>query len=84
MFLFSRFDRHARLMARMADALDQDPEAAMLAGRLRPEDYRATLLRCVGCRDAARCERLLDDCAGHLEAAPDFCRNKSEFDAGAL
>ena len=79
--MFARFDRHARLMNRMADALGHDLEAEMLNGDLSPEAYRAKFYRCVGCREAAACERLLDTAQGFLDAAPDYCRNRADFDA---
>ena len=82
MFSLSRFDRHATLMTRMADALGRDLETEMLSGRLAPEDYREKILRCVSCADADACAALLDASGDHLDAAPEFCRNRSAFEAG--
>ena len=80
--MFSRFDRHTRLMNRMADALGRDLETEMMAGELTPEAYREKVLRCVGCREADACEALLDGSGGHLDAAPAYCRNRADLDAG--
>lgn len=81
MISLSRFDRHARLMNGMADALGVDLETEMMSGRMPPETYREKLFRCVGCRDAAACEKLLETAQGFLEGAPDYCRNRAQFDA---
>ena len=80
---FQRFDRHARLMSSMADALGHDLETEMLTGRLSPEDYRDKVLRCVGCRNAEGCAQLLATSKGFLDAAPGYCRNKDALDAMA-
>lgn len=74
--LFERFDRHARLMNSMADALGHDLETEMLAGRLSPEKYREKVFRCVGCGNAEGCARLLEAANGFLDEAPSYCRNK--------
>lgn len=78
---FQRFDRHAKLMCSMADALGHDLQAEMLAGRISPEKYREKVLRCVNCRKAEACERLLVAAQGFLEEAPDYCRNKDALEA---
>ena len=81
--MFARFDRHLHLMNRMGDALGKDFETELLSGDLTPEAYREKVLRCVGCSEAEACARLLDTANGFLESAPDYCRNRADFDAGA-
>ncbi len=81
MLRFSRFDRHVRLMTGLADALGIDLGAEVAAGRLTPEAYRERIFRCVGCDKSDACERFLADAGGFATEAPEFCRNKSEFDA---
>ncbi len=78
---FQRFDRHSRLMNSMADALGTDLEVEVLSGRLAAGDYRERLMRCVSCRNAQACARLLETAEGFLEEAPDYCRNKASLDA---
>lgn len=55
MSIFSRLDRHARLMDRMADTLGLDLAEESMAGRLTPEDYRSAVFRCTGCTRPEEC-----------------------------
>ena len=77
MSLFSTFDRHAALVSRMADTLGHDPQAEMMSGDLRPEDFRSMVLKCTGCTQPGACSDWLEAQNGHAEAAPDYFRNKA-------
>ncbi len=79
MRFFTRIDRHARLVGRMAGTLGIDLTQAAMAGEMPPEALRSAVLRCTGCERAGACESWL---AVHDSAAetPAYCRNKSLFD----
>lgn len=77
----ARFDHHARLVARMGDALGVDLEAKGQSGELPPEVHDDLIFECLGCPKPAQCERWLDAQEGPVSAAPDFCRNKQALDA---
>lgn len=77
MFSFSKYDRHAALMTRMADTVGQDLETKMQMGTLAPQEFRLMVVNCLGCRDAGACEAWLDAQNGLADAAPSFCRNKT-------
>lgn len=81
MFSISRYDRHVRLISRMARALGFDLAEAVSSGRMSPEGYRERVMRCSNCKDADACERLLDASEDGLDAAPAYCRNRDDFDA---
>ena len=83
MFSAHHFDKHIRLMTRMADTLGIDLETEMMSGRLSPESYQSRVFACVGCRNADDCAAFLDASDGTAGAAPGYCRNKAEFDRGA-
>lgn len=84
MSILQRFDRHVELMNRMGDALGVDFETEMLSGMLRPEEYRDKVFRCTSCRNADDCSRLLETSGGSLVRAPEYCRNRADFDARAI
>ncbi len=72
MSFFSRLDRHARLMDRMADRNGADLELALQCGVLSPGELRAAVLSCSSCTLPDACEaRLNDGTAG----VPEYCRN---------
>ncbi|MDU8943017.1 DUF6455 family protein [Ovoidimarina sediminis] len=81
MFSTHYFDKHIRLMTRMADTLGVDLETEIMSGRLSPESYRSRVFACVGCQNAGDCAAFLDASGGTAEAAPDYCRNKSVLDS---
>jgi hypothetical protein len=74
-----RFDRHAELVDRMAGTLGLDLTEEMLRGTLPPMDLRATVVACMGCKEAGACARWLDENAAGAEAAPSFCVNRERF-----
>ena len=80
MFSAHHFDKHIRLMTRMAETLGTDLEAETMSGRLTPETYQSYVFSCVGCEKAGECASFLDAANGQAKAAPDYCRNKAEFD----
>lgn len=81
MFGFSRLDAHQKLVEDMADAVGVDLTEEMQEGHLTPAELRATVLRCVGCREAGECQGLLDaTAAGSLDEAPAYCRNHDLFE----
>jgi hypothetical protein len=69
----SRFDKHARLLHRMAAALDVN-----LAGRLDPPQMREMLVACTRCASPGACEGFLaeEESSGEAAAAPSYCRNR--------
>ena len=82
MSVFTTFDRHARLVSRMADTLGHDVEARMMSGDLQPEDFRAMVVKCTGCTQPGACSDWLEAKGGEAEAeAPDYCRNKDVLNA---
>ena len=76
MFGFKKIDEHTDLVCRMADALGVDLTAEMQAGRMAPEEFRATVIRCVGCTGADDCSHFLSTHPDGAEKTPDYCRNK--------
>ncbi len=79
----SRFERHARLVARMGDALGVDLETRVQSGELPPEVLDDHVFECLGCPKPDACERWLDAQVGPVKAAPDYCRNKIALEAMA-
>jgi len=78
----AKLDEHEELVRRMADMLGLDLETEMQAGRLTPEQFDDTVKHCVGCLEAGECQKLLNNSEqGDDAGAPDYCRNKSLFDA---
>ena len=80
MGLFSRLDRHARLVERMADTLGVDLAGETMRGRIAPQDLRSALVRCTGCRRANACCTWLDAHPDGASAAPDYCCNKGQLE----
>lgn len=72
----TKFDKHARLMARMGDALGVDLELEVQTGRISEDDLETMTQSCVGCPDPMSCGHLLDR-TDALSDAPDYCRNKA-------
>ncbi|MEX5727542.1 hypothetical protein Ga0609869_000895 [Rhodovulum iodosum] len=77
----SKFDEHADLVQKMAEALGIDLTEAMMAGNWTPEDMQATVKRCLGCTDPAHCKGWLTDNAAGSEETPGYCRNKDLLEA---
>ena len=80
MSIYDRYDRHAGLVHRMADTLGVDLAEEAMRGRIREEELRSVVYRCMGCAEAGACDHWLDDHAEGAGAAPDYCRNKSVLD----
>lgn len=73
----TRYERHARLVNRMAGALGVDLDEAQQHGRWSPEEMSATVARCTGCTDPCACQAWLAEIEGQTaQAAPGFCRNR--------
>ncbi len=68
----ARFQRHERLMSRMADAMGVDLDLSIQRGDLTPELYSDAVFACTGCSDPQACERHL---RGNRPDVPSFCRN---------
>ncbi|MCG6883327.1 MAG: DUF6455 family protein [Silicimonas sp.] len=66
------YQRHERLMTRMADAQKIDLDIAILRGELSPEEYSDAVLACTGCSVPEACERHMEE--GRF-GVPRFCRN---------
>lgn len=62
----------------MADAVGVSLVDEWDAGRLTPKAHAGMIDRCRGCKGVAACGRLLDKWPD-LQAAPDYCANKSTF-----
>jgi len=83
MGLWTKLDRSAGLAGGMAERLGVDLAGEMLSD---PESaagqYRALVLRCATCRCQDECTGLQ---ASHetLDAAPDYCVNKTELERRA-
>lgn len=77
----ARFDRHARLVARMADALGTDIETSVQSGRILPEELDIFTFNCMGCPQPDACEQWLDGQDGVAAAAPHYCRNREALEA---
>lgn len=75
MFSMKKMDHHLDLLGHMAETLGIDLNAAMRAGRLSPETYRAAALRCTGCDAPEACAHWQRDHRAGAAAAPDYCRN---------
>ena len=83
MSFLSRLDRHARLVERMADTLGIDLAEKMMMGQLPPEQYRAAAIRCTGCTETDACASWVDAHPEGAALAPDYCRNKAQFERTA-
>ncbi len=79
----SRFEQHARLVARMGDALGVDLETRVQSGELPPEVLDDLVFECLGCPKPGTCERWLDAQEEPVTAAPEYCRNKIALEAMA-
>jgi hypothetical protein len=81
MLWMDRFDKHSGLVNRMAETLGVDLTEEMLRGTLPPQDLRATVLNCMGCREAGACESWLQAHPEGADAAPSYCRNRERLAA---
>ena len=81
MFGFSRIDKHADLMGRMAETVGADLAEATQRGDLTPEEYRSAVLSCTSCKGAGECQGWLDAHAEGAGGTPDYCRNKALLEA---
>jgi len=77
MFNFSKIDRHAGLVNRMADALDVDFAEELQRGRLMPQELRSAVFRCTNCSNPDSCEAWLEAHADGADDTPEYCRNRN-------
>ncbi|MBT9384628.1 adenylosuccinate lyase [Pseudooceanicola sp. CBS1P-1] len=75
MGFFTKLDRHADLMGRMADTLGEDVQGRMVHDELSAKIYRQAVLNCMSCGQGERCEKWVQDHQVASEA-PRFCRNR--------
>ena len=83
MNMFDRFDRHARLVERMADTLGVDLAEELMRGRVMPSDLRSNVVRCMGCERTQECGVWLEAHPDGARMAPNFCRNKEQLERAA-
>ena len=76
----ARFDRHARLVSRMADALGVDLDQRVQEGEVLPEEVDVQVFNCMGCTAPDACGDWIKAHGGNLTAAPAFCRNKETLE----
>ncbi|MBN2906380.1 MAG: hypothetical protein JXJ18_06720 [Rhodobacteraceae bacterium] len=76
-----RYDEHAELVEKMAEALGVDLAEETMAGRWTPEEMQATVSRCLGCTDPAHCKGWLEENKAGVEETPGYCRNKDLLEA---
>lgn len=79
MHRYSRYDRHANLVSRMADVAGVDLAEETQRGNLMPEALRATIHNCMGCSDPSGCEKWLGEHQNGSSGTPDYCRNAALF-----
>ena len=83
MSILDRISDSTDLVAGMAERLGVDLDAVVFRdperGALR---FRSLALRCSGCTNQEGCAELQRACA-HLDAAPEYCRNKAYLDYAA-
>lgn len=76
--MFAKLSKHDGLMSAMSHRAGLDLGGAILDGRMNPTEYRAAVLRCIGCGHADECGRLV--AGGHESGpVPDFCVNRRFF-----
>jgi hypothetical protein len=76
MGLFSKLDRHADLMHRMADTVGVDLGDAVARGTLSPEELRGAVFSCMACEGGAECGDWLDNHPAGSAETPCYCRNQ--------
>ena len=76
MGLFSRIDRHADLMNRMATTVHADLDLAVMRADLSAQELRNAIFTCIGCEGGCDCESWLDAHAGGADDTPSYCRNR--------
>ncbi len=80
MGLFSKLDRHAGLMNRMADTVGANLGDALARGDLSAIELRNAVVRCTGCEGAGDCGQWLDDHGAGAADTPSYCRNHEMLD----
>lgn len=82
MGIFTRLNESCSLMEGMADRLGVDLAAGIeTAPEIGAASYRRMVLACAGCTEHDACTDLQAEHA-HLEAAPEYCRNRERFAIG--
>lgn len=77
----AKYDRHAKLVDRMADSQGVDLSEAVQRGDISPEELDKSVFTCLGCSETEACERWLAVNSGGADATPGYCRNEAVFDA---
>lgn len=72
---------HFWLTLEMAKATGVDLNAALYKAKITRSDYSGLINRCRGCTHADTCGAMLRGCTGRLESAPEFCLNRTTFEA---
>ena len=80
MTLFKKFDRHTKLMERMADTVGIDLGETVQSGELTPEMLRNGVFACMGCRQTSECIHWLADNPDGADDTPAYCRNRNLYD----
>lgn len=75
MGIFTKLDKHANLVNRMADAVHADLGAALVEHRLTGHELRAAILSCTNCTRPDDCRLWLDAHPNGSEKTPSYCRN---------
>ncbi|WP_224826457.1 DUF6455 family protein [Cognatishimia sp. MH4019] len=72
---------HFWLTLGMAKATGVDLNSAFYEAKITRSDYSGLINRCRGCTQADTCGAILGGCMGRLENAPEFCLNRTTFEA---
>ena len=81
MSIFTKLDRHADLVNRMAETVGVDLVEQAMRGAVPDQEMRSAVLRCMSCDKVDACGSWMDAHSTGADAAPSYCRNKPVFDA---
>ncbi len=73
-----RFNRHAKLVSKMADKVGVDLTEEMQRGKVDAEDLRNMVHRCEGCTSPEDCIALMES-EDKSAFPPSYCRNADAF-----
>lgn len=80
MGIFSKLARSADLASGMMERLGSRlPDEILAHPDTGARTYAGVVMRCAGCAEQDHCAALQAGC-DHLDAAPDYCRNKTLLD----
>ena len=80
MWPFRKYDRHAKLMDQVANAVGIDLDEAVQRGELTEEMVRDGVLACVGCSQPGDCADWIADHKDGADETPAYCRNRNLLD----